>query len=139
MRKKKWFWGPLIGLKIILVIFLTSLIVMWLWNILVPQVFNGPVITYWQSMGLLVLSKLLFGGIGRGFRGRHHYDHRYRSEEWKEKFRRKMESMTPEEREKFRKKCSSRFYDWDINVDVDKGEENKSGKEIKVEIKNSNS
>lgn len=137
MKKRRWIRGPLIGLKIIAVVFLTSLLIMWLWNILVPQIFSGPVITYWQSMGLLVLSKLLFGGFGRGFRGRHHYDHR--DEAWKEKLRKKMESMTPEEREKFRKKCSSRFYNWDINVDVNKDEENKNAKEIKVEIKNSNS
>lgn len=137
MKKRRWVRGPLIGLKIILVVFITSLLLMWLWNILVPQIFSGPVITYWQAMGLLVLSKLLFGGFGRGFRGRHH--HGQGDEAWKAKFRQKMENMSPEEREKFRRKCSSRFYDWDINVDVDKDEEGKSAKEIKVEIKNSNS
>lgn len=139
MKKRRWFRGPIIGLKIILVVFLTSLLIMWLWNILIPQIFSGPVITYWQSMGLLVLAKLLFGGFGRGFRGRHHYDHRFRDEGWREKFRKKMENMTPEEREKFRRKCSSKFYDWDINVDVDEDSESKGAKEIKVEIKNSNS
>ena len=138
MEKRRWFRGPVIGLKIIVVILLTSLLVMWLWNILIPQIFSGPAITYWQSMGLIVLSKLLFGGFGRGFTGRHYYS-RSRDEAWKAKFREKMENMSPEEREKFRRKCSSRYYDWDINVDVDKDEQGKSAKEIKVEIKNSNS
>lgn len=137
MKKRRWVRGPLIGLKIILGVFITSLLLMWLWNMLVPQIFSGPVITYWQALGLLILSKLLFGGFGRGFRGRHHHNHG--DEAWKAKFRQKMENMSPEEREKFRTKCRSRFYDWDINVDVDKDEEGKSAKEIKVEIKNSNS
>lgn len=43
-----------------------TFVVMWLWNWLVPELFNGPVIAYWQTLGLLVLSKILFSGIGGG-------------------------------------------------------------------------
>lgn len=32
---------------------------MWLWNWLVPTLFNGPEITYWQMVGLHVLCALL--------------------------------------------------------------------------------
>ncbi len=32
---------------------------MWLWNWLVPKLFNGPEIEYWQMVGLNILSTLL--------------------------------------------------------------------------------
>jgi hypothetical protein len=33
--------------------------IMWLWNWLVPELFNGPTITFWQSAGLFVLCNML--------------------------------------------------------------------------------
>jgi len=36
------------------------LLVMWLWNWLMPLLFGLPVITYWQAGGLLLLTNLLF-------------------------------------------------------------------------------
>lgn len=74
---------------------------MTLWNWLIPGLFHGPFITFWQALGLLLLGKLLFGWHGHahgGWRGN-----------WKEKMRRRMESMTPEERERLREKCKQRF------------------------------
>jgi hypothetical protein len=67
--------------------------VMSLWNWLVPELFGGRAVTFWQAIGLLVLSRILFGGF---FRGQGHGGPgRYRiMERW--------EQMTPEEREKFR-------------------------------------
>ena len=46
--------------------FLFVWLVMLLWNSLVPELFNGPVLTYWQSAGMLILSKILLSGIGSG-------------------------------------------------------------------------
>ena len=41
-------------------------ITMLLWNWLIPTLFNGPSVTYFQALGLIVLSKILFsGGPGR--------------------------------------------------------------------------
>ena len=67
----------------------------YLWNWLMPVVFGLHPITYWQALGLLGLSWLLFGGFGwfgraggRSGRGKR------MKERW--------EGMTPEEREKFR-------------------------------------
>ena len=34
--------------------------IMWLWNWIVPELFNGPTITFWQSAGLFVLCNILF-------------------------------------------------------------------------------
>ena len=67
-------------------------VVMGLWNWLVPAVFGGHTITFWQALGLLVLSKILFGGF-HGRPGRHMHWRRRMMERW--------EKMTPEEREKF--------------------------------------
>ena len=69
-----------------------SFVVMSLWNWLMPALFGWRLISYWQAMGLLILSKILFGGF-RG-PGRHWYWRRRMMERW--------EQMTPEEREKFR-------------------------------------
>ncbi len=70
-----------------------SFIVMMLWNALLPGIFAVRAITFWQALGLLVLSKLLFGGFrphgGGGRRWRRHM-----AERWNK--------MTPEERERFR-------------------------------------
>jgi Ca2+/H+ antiporter, TMEM165/GDT1 family len=68
--------------------------VLHLWNWLMPATFGLHPITYWQALGLLGLSWLLFGGP-RGFFGGHrpHWQHRMRA---------RWQSMTPEERERFR-------------------------------------
>jgi hypothetical protein len=52
-------------------------LVMLLWNWLMPMLFGLKLITYWQAFGILVLSKLVFSGIGghrphRGHGFRHH-------------------------------------------------------------------
>jgi hypothetical protein len=39
---------------------LAALPVMWLWNWLMPYLFNLPTISFWQSFGLLVLCGALF-------------------------------------------------------------------------------
>ena len=70
-----------------------SFVVMSLWNWLMPALFGSRLISYWQAMGILILSKILFGGF-RGRPGRHWYWRRRMLERW--------ERMTPEEREKFR-------------------------------------
>jgi hypothetical protein len=43
----------------IVLIFLFAFPVMWLWNALVPQLFHGPVLGFWQTFGLLVLVRLI--------------------------------------------------------------------------------
>jgi hypothetical protein len=70
-----------------------SFVLMSLWNWLMPALFGWHVINFWQAVGILVLSKILFGGF-RGRPGRHVYWRRRMMERW--------EQMTPEEREKFR-------------------------------------
>lgn len=65
-------------------------VVMALWNWLLPNLFVGVhEISYVQALGVLVLSKILFGGF-RGHGGMH-----------KGKHPRHLKNMTAEEREKF--------------------------------------
>jgi hypothetical protein len=70
-------------------------VVMRLWNWLMPGLFGLHVVTFWQALGLLVLSKILFGG----FLGRHrHGDDGH----WRMRMMKRWEKLTPEEREKMR-------------------------------------
>lgn len=43
-----------------LVIMFTGYSIMFLWNWLMPTIFDLPTITFWQSIGLQVLTYLLF-------------------------------------------------------------------------------
>ena len=43
-----------------------------LWNWLMPAIFGLGIITYWQAFGLVILGKLIFGGIGGGHGHRPH-------------------------------------------------------------------
>ncbi len=71
---------------------------MFLWNALVPDLFHGPVIGFWQAVGLLVLSRILFHGGGKVHRW-HDLKHRW----WRRRFEERLAAMTPEEREKFKR------------------------------------
>src|SRR5205085_7769783 len=72
---------------------LLSFIVMQLWNHLLPELVGARTITFWQALGLLILSKILFGGFRRPGPPRW---------AWKRRMAERWEKMTPEEREKFR-------------------------------------
>lgn len=53
-----------------------------LWNVLIPPIFGWHTITFWQALGLLLLSKILFGGFHRhGHGGRNHWKQRMK-ERW---------------------------------------------------------
>jgi hypothetical protein len=80
-----------------------GLVVMMLWNALIPELFKGPELSFWQAIGLLVLSHLLLGAGGRW-----HHAGGWRHDRWKRKFDEKLAAMTPEEREKFREEWRAR-------------------------------
>jgi hypothetical protein len=76
------------------VIALFGFVVMSLWNWLMPAIFGLRLIGFWQALGLVILSKILFGG----FRGRMGGGRR----RWLRRMRERWQQMTPEQREKFR-------------------------------------
>ena len=41
----------------------TPVLVMWLWNWIAVDMFNAPVIGFWQACGIYWLSNLLFGRV----------------------------------------------------------------------------
>ncbi|MCD7963354.1 MAG: hypothetical protein LUF90_07370 [Rikenellaceae bacterium] len=64
------------GILIFIAVFAgISAIVMLLWNAILPEVVGCGAITYWQSAGLLLLARLLFGGFG-AFAAHHGWHHR---------------------------------------------------------------
>ena len=71
-----------------------SIIIMVLWNLLVPAIFRLAFINFWQALGLFVLARLLFGGIGGRFMGMGMHSHH-------NAIREKWMKMTPEERKEF--------------------------------------
>ena len=94
MRKSRFFVKALkIAVFATLAVGALSFVVMSLWNALLPNIFAVRAISFWQAVGLLVLSKCLFGGFrpygggGRRWRGR-------MMERW--------EQMTPDQRERFK-------------------------------------
>ena len=53
-------------IAITIFIFLGGKVVQLLWNWLMPMLFGMRELTFWQALGLLALSRILFGGFGRG-------------------------------------------------------------------------
>lgn len=86
---------------------LASLAVMVLWNWLMPALIGATTITWLQALGLLALSRLLFGshcrhkGRGRGHRGMKHG-------RWKKRWMERYQQMSPEEKEKFKERFRGR-------------------------------
>ena len=73
-------------------------VVMHLWNWLLPGLFGWHLITFWQAMAMLVLCRILFGGIsGRGWHG----SRRRKSGRWGH--------MSDEERAKFREAVRAKW------------------------------
>jgi hypothetical protein len=66
--------------------FLFGLVVMALWNWLMPGIFGIRAISYWEAWGLVLLAHILFKA-GRWDHGPGRHD-RSRDEAWKERFRR---------------------------------------------------
>ena len=92
--RRRFYYGKFVVFGIAGLILFTF-VVMWLWNWLVPELFSGPEINYWQTLGLLILSKIIFSGIGKGHapgeRSRHprEWSH-YQRDKWRKKFEEKM-------------------------------------------------
>ncbi|WP_205508527.1 hypothetical protein [Longitalea arenae] len=126
MKRRFWF-----GKAVMIVVFCTafvmlfSFIVMSLWNAILPNVLGVKTISFWQALGILVLSKILFSGFG----GFHH-----KKEQFKNRFRQNMmakwEHMTPEEKQKFKEEWKNRCGGWgsrfyDRNKTTEEADQNK--------------
>ncbi|HBL31815.1 MAG TPA: hypothetical protein DD490_33755 [Acidobacteria bacterium] len=91
---------PLAILGLLLLMALGGGIVFFLWNWLLPTLFGWPEITFWQALGLLMLCRILFGGLGlRGGPGSRFRRH------WVGQF----DPLTQEERERIRQHIRDRL------------------------------
>jgi len=82
-----------LGLLGLLALF--GLAVMLLWNAIMPGLAEVGQLDYPRAVGLLALCRLLFGGLGSGFRGRGLREH--------------FHDMNPEQREALRRRLHERF------------------------------
>lgn len=103
--------APLAILGMALFVFIGSTIVMLLWNALLPSLLGLPLITFWQALGILLLCRILFGGLGmRGGRSstsRRRAGDRF-ADRVADRVSERLENMTPEERERFRQRVRER-------------------------------
>jgi hypothetical protein len=93
----------------VIAVSVVGLVTMLLWNWLVPTLFKGPVIDFWQALGLLILSKLLFWG----FHGKRHAHTHGANPYWKHRFYEKFSNLPPSEREAFKQKMKEKWCRWE--------------------------
>ena len=85
---------------VIVAVIVFGFVTMHLWNWLMPAIFGLTTITFLQALGLVILSKIVFGGFHRHGGGRRGW-RRHMEERWA--------TMTTEERERFRGGMRDRF------------------------------
>jgi hypothetical protein len=108
--RKFLFFAPLAILAFAAFIGVGGWVVMSLWNWLLPPLFGFHAIVFWQALGLLLLTRILFGGFGmRGGRGHMREKLRQRfGERLADRVGDRWDAMTPEERESFRQRVRAR-------------------------------
>lgn len=108
--RRKPYLIPLFILLGIGAVVLFGWIVMSLWNVVLVPAVGANIISFWQALGILVLSRILVGGFGggKGYRRRGDWD--------------KCKNMTPEEKQQFkdevRKRWGNRFDDEQPNTEA---------------------
>lgn len=100
----KKFWIAKFAIMFVGFIALMIYVVMSLWNWLMPEIFDLPIISFWQAAGLLILSKILFGFGMKGKRCGH--DH---GPPWRNHWRKKWENMPEEQREKWKQRFADKW------------------------------
>lgn len=96
MRRALWF-VPLAVLAVLVI----GVVVMLLWNWLVPALFGLPTVGFLQAIGLLVLARLLLGG----FRA-----HAGRFAPWRARMMERWAQMSDDERAQFRAAMRARCH-----------------------------
>lgn len=81
--------------------FVLGNVIMFLWNTILVKATGVNPLNFWESIGLFVLARILFGGFRFGPRSR---AWRKRKWAWREKWR----NMSEEEREEFKRKWKER-------------------------------
>lgn len=104
MKPRRFWVFPFFGIGALL---LGGWAVMLLWNAILPDVTGVKALTYWQAMGLLILSRILFGGWRGGGRSGGFNKHKpdfQKHAAWRDKWM----NMSMEERLKFKQEWRER-------------------------------
>jgi hypothetical protein len=104
------------ALLAVLAVIVFGLVTLLLWNWLVPELFNGPVINFWQALGLLILSKILFSGLGK--KGGSHGPAPY----WKQRLHEKFSKMPADQRAEFKRRLNEKWCRFERNASGDKSD-----------------
>lgn len=102
--KMKKYWlkkVALFSLCFVAFVLVVGWVVMALWNAVLPAVAGFKEINFVQAIGILLLSKILFGGFHGKFGNRG-------NEDLKMKLKEKFGNMSPEEKENFKAEWKSR-------------------------------
>ncbi len=106
MHKKFWI-KKIVGFTVMAFAFgaLLSYVVMLLWNGVLAVVVPVATISFAQAIGLLVLSKILFGGFHGKWGGG-------RGMQWKNELSEKWHTMSPDERDRMKEEWRNRCGTW---------------------------
>lgn len=86
---------------------LLAYVLMLLWNTTVPDIFGAKSLTYGEALRLLIISRILIGGFG--FRWANHHE---RGKFWRERMKMKMENMSEEEKQDFKRRLWQKCQGW---------------------------
>jgi hypothetical protein len=112
-KKKLLMFAPLALVAMVLFIAIGGIIVMQLWNWLLPALLGLRMIGFWQALGILLLCRILFGGFGMNGSGRSRSGSRHVGDRIADRivdrFSERLDHMTPEERARFRERMRERW------------------------------
>lgn len=132
MKKKRIVWKVFgILMMVALFAFILGFGTMMLWNWLVPELFAGPVITFWQALGLLLLCKLLLGFPGKHKEG----GWAEKKKKWRQHWESRMSDMTPEEKERMKdhfSRCVGGRWGWKSPREEELTDDKKEGDQPKI-------
>jgi hypothetical protein len=107
-RNFRWNKGFIFFVIFIPAVLFLGFVVMLLWNGILPGVIHVSSISYPQALGILLLSKILFGGFNK----------RHWGPERRHAMHEKFANMTPEEREKFKAEWRNRCNRWGMKQET---------------------
>jgi len=81
-----------------------SLLVMYLWNAILPETIGVKPLNFWKAAGLLLLAKILFGGLGKLFGGKRIQ----KRKEWRKKWMQMSSEERKEARLRWKEHCRNR-------------------------------
>ena len=81
-----------------------SALVMYLWNAILPDTIGVKPLNFWKAAGLLLLAKILFGGIGKLFGGKRFQ----KRKEWRKRWMQMSSEDRKEARLRWKEHCRNR-------------------------------